>query len=500
MTHTSTDAQEVDAFTPAATLLHALHERRISAVELLDLHLDRIARYNPALNAIVTPAYDQARQDAARADAARARGEDGPLLGLPLTVKETIDIKGLPTTGGVPEHAHDIAEDDAPIVARARAAGAVIMGKTNVSTRAADWQSANPLFGRTNNPWDLTRTPGGSTGGGAAALAAGLTPLEFGSDFAGSIRIPAAFCGVYGHKSSETAVPRSGSFPRGQLPNPATSLGVQGPLARSAEDLMLALDVIAGPDTGEDVAWRIAFPPARHDQLVDYRVAVLPLEALQPVDAEIAMALGDLAAGLRRLGARVKQAQPDAYGDPHDYYRLYLAMKTALLNRGRPRAERQQQADRIRATVGANPVVGAIADGLVASADDYIDWFDRRERYRASYRAFFQQWDILLAPANIVNAFPHMERPVTLNLNGQEVPYAMQDIYPGLCNLSGHPGTAFPAARTRAGLPIGLQAIGPYLEDRTSIRFAALVAQEFGGFQAAPGYGVGRVLIDAQDV
>lgn len=488
MAHTSTDAQEVDAFAPAATLLRALRERRISAVELLDLHLDRIARYNPALNAIVTPAYDQARQDAARADAARARGEDGPLLGLPLTVKETIDIKGLPTTGGVPEHAHDIAEKDALIVARARAAGAVMMGKTNVSTRAADWQSANPLFGRTNNPWDLTRTPGGSTGGGAAALAAGLTPLEFGSDFAGSIRIPAAFCGVYGHTSSETAVPRSGSFPSGQHPNPAMPLGVQGPLARSAEDLMLALDVIAGPDIGEDVAWRMAFPPARHERLGDYRVAVLPLETRQPVDTEIATALDEFATALARVGARVEQAQPDAYGDPLDYYRLYLAVKTAVLNRGRPRAERQQQADTIRATAGANPVVGAIAAGLVASADDYLDWFDRRELYRASYRAFFRTWDILLTPANIVNAFPHMERPATLDLNGQEVPYGMQDIFPGLCNLSGHPGTAFPVGRTRAGLPIGLQAIGPYLEDRTPIRFAALVAQAFGGFQAPPGY------------
>ena len=417
-----------------------------------------------------------------------ARGEDGPLLGLPLTVKETIDIKGLPTTGGVPEHAHDIAAEDALIVARARAAGAVIMGKTNVSTRAADWQSANPLFGRTNNPWDLTRTPGGSTGGGAAALAAGLTPLEFGSDFAGSIRIPAAFCGVYGHKSSETAVPCSGSFPREQRPNPAALLGVQGPLARSAEDLMLALDVIAGPDIGEDVAWRLVLPPARHARLVDYRVAILPPET-QPVDSEIATALNEIATALTRLGLRVERAQPDGYGDPTDYYRLYLSLKTALMSRGRPLTGRQQQAERIRATSGANPVIGAIADGLAASADDYIDWCDRRERYRASYRAFFRTWDILLAPANIVNAFPYMDRPTTLDLNGHEAPYGMQDIFPGLCNLSGHPGTVFPVGRTRAGLPIGLQAIGPYLEDRTPIRFAAFVAQEFGGFQAPPGYG-----------
>ncbi|HEY8287550.1 MAG TPA: amidase family protein, partial [Chloroflexota bacterium] len=201
---------ELDPFAGAAVMLHALRDKQVSAVELLDLHLRRIEHFNPALNAIVTLDIETARARAAETDAARARGEDGALLGLPLTIKDCIYVKGLPTTGGIPDRATTIDEEDSYLAARIRAAGAVIMGQSNVPPYAGDWQSVNPLFGRTNNPWDLSRTPGGSTGGGAAALAAGLTPLEFGGDFGGSIRIPAAFCGVYGHKTSETAVARSG--------------------------------------------------------------------------------------------------------------------------------------------------------------------------------------------------------------------------------------------------------------------------------------------------
>ena len=183
-----------------------------------------------------------------------ARCEDAPLLGLPLTLKESINVKGLRTTVGMPHWADFRSEHDAPVTARVRAAGATIMAKTNVPPMLADWQAANPVHGRTNNPWDLRRSPGGSTGGGAAALAAGLTPLEYGSDIGGAIRVPAVFCGVYGHRPSETALPRSGQFPMPPLPNAAVVMGVQGPLARSADDLALALDVAAGPDAGEDVA------------------------------------------------------------------------------------------------------------------------------------------------------------------------------------------------------------------------------------------------------
>src|SRR3989475_487041 len=241
---------KLDPFTTAGGMLRALAGRQVSAVELLELHVVRIARHDGTLNAIVTRDFERARRQAEAADTARARGEEGPLLGLPMTLKESINVTGLRTTVGVPEWSRFVSDHDAPATTRVRKAGAVVVGKTNVPPVLADWQADNPIFGRTVNPWDPARTPGGSTGGGAAALAAGLTPLEVGSDIGGSIRVPAAFCGVYGHKPSETALPRSGQFPYPPMPNAAVAMGVQGPLARSAEDLELALDVLAGPDTG----------------------------------------------------------------------------------------------------------------------------------------------------------------------------------------------------------------------------------------------------------
>jgi amidase len=470
-------------------MLRALREREVSAVELLDFHLRRIERYNPALNAVVTLDAARAGSAAAAADAARARGEDGVLLGLPLTIKDCIYVAGLPTTGGLVERAGAISEADARVVARLRAAGAVFMGKTNVPPYAADWQSSNPLFGRTNNPWDLTRTPGGSTGGGAAAVAAGLTPLEFGGDFGGSIRIPAAFCGIYGHKSSETALPRSGHFPGPLTPNSAMGLAVQGPLARSAEDLDLVVGLVCGPDAGEDIAWRLELPPPRHQALRDYRVAALPPLPWLPVDDEIQAVLDHLAGRLRGLGARVETLAPEGLGDLREYYKLYRSTLFAISNSGVPLEQNRQFAAQLRAT--GDEFAAADAAGVEASVGDYLQWFGRREHYRAAYCAFFRDWDVLLSPCNVTNAFPHTDAPPSerfLTVNGLQVSYNHQFFYPGLCNFSGQPGTAFPAGISRDGLPVGLQAIGPYLEDRTPIRFAALLGREFGGFQAPPGY------------
>ena len=292
----------IDAFAPAARMLEALRAGELSAAELLDLHLRRVERYNPTLNAIVSPSFETARAAAAEADAAHDGG--GALSGLPLTIKDSIDVAGLPSTAGISEFAGHYPSTDGRLVSRLRRAGGIVFAKTNVPARLLDWQADNPIFGRTNNPWDLDRTPGGSTGGGAAALAAGLTPLEFGSDIGGSIRIPAAFCGVYGHKPSETALARSGHFPGSPRPNPGAVMAVQGPLSRSADDLELAMDVAAGPDAGEDVAWTLTLPPARHRRLGDYRVAVMPSIGWLPVDDEIGQALERLASTLGRAGGR----------------------------------------------------------------------------------------------------------------------------------------------------------------------------------------------------
>jgi amidase len=485
----------LDAFATATEMLVGLRARRVSAVELLDLHRRRIERYNPKLNAIVEPDFERARDGAEAADARRARGEDAPLLGLPLTLKESINVRGLRTTVGMPHWADFRSEHDAPVAARVRAAGAVIMAKTNVPQMLADWQAANPVYGRTNNPWDLRYSPGGSTGGGAAALAAGLTPLEYGSDIGGSIRVPAVFCGVYGHRPSETALPRSGQFPVPPMPNVAVVMGVQGPMARSADDLALALDVAAGPEAGENVAWRLVLPPARRERLADFRVAVLPPIDWAPVDVEVLAAQDALASKLGRLGCQVKTVQPEALGDHRRHYSLYLTLLAAVTSARVPPEGRRQRLEVLRTR--DDEWAAAQQRGIESAAPEYIGWHGQREQYRAAWRAFFQEWDVLLAPAWLGPAFPHVDKPWpptpvsmrdTAEINGRPVLEELGLLYAAVSTVAGQPSTAFPVGRTRAGLPIGLQAIGPYLEDRTPIRFAALVAREWGGFTSPPGY------------
>jgi amidase len=255
----------MDTFASATQMLHALRTRKIASAELLEMHLQQIGQLNPRMNAIITPNYENAKVAARAADQARLKGHENPLLGLPVTFKDCISVGGLRCTMGVAEYLDYVPEYEAVVVARVKQAGAIVLGKTNIPPWADDWQTDNAIFGRTANPWNRDCTAGGSTGGGAAALAAGMTPLEFGSDMAGSIRVPAAFCGVYGHRPSETALPQTGGNPWRVLPNPTLAFVVHGPLARYAEDLELALDVTAGPDQGEDAAWRLSIPAARHE-------------------------------------------------------------------------------------------------------------------------------------------------------------------------------------------------------------------------------------------
>ena len=486
---------DVDAFSSATSLVTALRSGTIGARELTELYIRRIERHDGRLNAVVVRDFDRARQQARAADQSRARNESAPLLGLPITLKESINVTGLHTTCGVPEWQGYISQHDAPVTTRTRAAGAVLLGKTNVPPMLADWQSANPIFGCTNNPWDRGRTPGGSSGGSAAAIAAGLSALEVGSDIGGSIRVPAAFCGIYGHRPSETLLPRSGQFPMPPLPNPAVVMGVQGPLARSAEDLELALSVLAGPEVGEDVAWKVTLPAARRERLADFRVAVLPPIPWLPVDEQITAALSDLAGRLTKMGAVVKEIQPDGLGDHREYHGFYRTLLSAVTGARVDAETRRQRIATFRAA-GDDLSLGA-ARGLEGTAGDYLLWNGRREQHRAAWRAFFREWDVLLAPAINVLAYPHIERAwpadnsdlsLTFTVNGRSVPYLHGLCYPALSTVPGQPATAFPVGLSREGLPIGLQAIGPYLEDLTPIRFTALLAREIGGYRKPSGY------------
>jgi amidase len=291
-------------------------------------------------------------------------------------------------------------------------------------------------------------------------------------------------------------VPRSGQFAMPPRPNAASVMGVQGPLARAAEDLEQALEVIAGPELGEDVAWRLELPPPRATRLRDFRVAVFPAPAWLPLSADVRTALDSLATRLGQLGVPVREAQPETLGDLREHHALYLSMLRAVMGGRMPAAERERQA-RLYESRGEEFDADRVR-GLRAGLADWFGWHARREAYRAAYRAFFRDFDVLLAPITLCTAFPH--RPTswppsgeellgaTLELDGQRIRYDLQLVLPGLATLAGQPATAFPVGLSPAGLPLGLQAIGPYLEDRTPIRFAALLAQQIGGFLPPPGY------------
>src|SRR5438093_7144649 len=370
---------DLDPFASATELLAALRAGRVTSSELTDLYIRRIERHDGRLNAVVVRDFERARQRARAADEAAARAERAPLLGLPITLKESFNVAGLPTTCGVPEWKGYVSPHDAPAAARLHAAGTVLLGKTNVPPMLADWQSDNPIHGRTGNPWDTGRTPGGSSGGSAAALAAGLTALEVGSDIGGSIRVPAVFCGVYGHRPTETLLPKSGQFPMPPLPNAAVVMGVQGPLARSAEDLELALSILAGPDVGEDVAWRVELPAARHTRLADFRVAVLPAIPWLLVDDQISSALDDLTFRLSGLGCTVKRVQPDGLGDFREHHALYLSLLSAVTGARLGEQSRKQRITMWRKAEGE--FAQAHLRGLEGTAGDYILWNGKREQY-----------------------------------------------------------------------------------------------------------------------
>jgi amidase len=476
----------VSPFATATQMLEALRAKRISAVELYELHVERIERFDARLNAIVIDTFERGRRQAAEADRRLAAGEAAPLLGLPMTLKESEQVAGLPQTAGIVGLREHVPDVDGQIAARVARAGAALLGKTNVPVALGDWQANSPVYGRTNNPWNLERTPGGSTGGGSAALAAGLTPLEIGSDIGGSIRVPAAFTGAYGHRPSETAVPRSGQFPRGNLPNPAQVMSVQGPLARSAFDLELALDVLLGPDVGDDVAWRIELPRARRERLRDYRVAVLPWYDWMPVEPEVRESTEALAAWLRSQGAMVAEASPAFDWQRHrqDYVRLLVAQTSMT----QPAEQRAAGAAALR-SIG--PAGAVAADGLTLDYAGFALLLERRAELQRVWAAFFRDWDVLVTPAFARTAFPHRDDPPqqrTVVIDGRTIPYLDLAFYPQVAIFCGLPATAFPGGFGAENLPIGLQAVGPYLEDRTPLRFAQLLEREWRAFTPPPGY------------
>jgi amidase len=476
-------------------LTQALRTRKVSAAELVAQAIERIETLDKALNAVVVRNFAGAREAAKAADAALVRGEQQPLLGIPITIKEAFNLAGLPTTWGNPQFKDFVPREDAVAVARLKRAGAIIVGKTNVPFQLADIQSYNEVYGTTNNPWDVARTPGGSSGGSAAALAAGFTPLSLGSDLGGSLRIPAHFCGVFAHKPSLGLVPERGHTPPGVTPivrDP--DLVVIGPMARTARDLALALDVLAGPDEARaGIGYRLALRPPRHDDLKSFRVLVLETHPLMPTGALVRTALAKVSERLARSGVRLSHSSPllpDLAASARTFMRLWSAFRGAFAP-----ASLYEDMRRVAQALAANDdrLLAERARGAVMSYRDWVAADAARARLRQQWGQLFQAWDVVICPVMATAATPHdHSQPIEarmLEIDGKVYPF--RDTYlvwSELATSAGLPATTVPIAGAERSLPVGVQIVGPYLEDRTTLRFAELMEREFGGFVAPPGY------------
>ncbi|WP_280409111.1 amidase [Nocardia brasiliensis] len=477
------------SFHSAEQLLAALRAGEVTSVELTEEAIARIERDDKAINAICVPDFDRARAAARRADEARARGVDRPLLGVPVTVKESYDIAGLPTTWGVPAYRDYVPSENAVQVSRIEAAGAVILGKTNVPFMLQDIQSYNDIYGTTNNPWDHGRTPGGSSGGSAAALAAGFGALSLGSDIAGSLRTPAHFCGVYAHKPTLGLVASRGMVaPPGPALPAERDLPVVGPMARTARDLALLLDVMAGPDPlTHGIAYRLTLPPARHERLADFRVLVLDEHPNIPTGSAVRAGLHRVADALVAAGAHVARHSsllPDLAEAATLYTQLLVSDLAARFPADRYELLRA-------AAAGLDPQDDSYQAvwqrSAVFSHRDWIEANNRRELHRHGWRHLFAEFDAVVCPITPTPAFPHDHTSLgerRIAIDGVDYPFNDQFVWAGLATMPGLPATAIPADRTADGLPVGVQLIGPIFEDRTPLRLAELLEQEIGGFQA----------------
>lgn len=474
------------AFMTGLELAAKIKAGELSSVELTQHFIDRIERHDKSINAVVVRLFDQALQAAQEADAALARGEDlGPLHGLPMTIKESYVIEGAPTTFGHERFADKPASRDGLAVRRFKAAGAHFLGKTNVPVDLADFQSYNPVYGQTNNPYNPERIPGGSSGGSAAALAAGFCGLEAGSDIGGSIRNPAHFCGVYGHKPTYGIVPTQGHELVEGLPD--ADLAVCGPMARGAQDLDVALDIMAGPADREAVGWQLQLPAADFAQLKDLRVAVWPTDPIAPVSNET-VERGELTATtLSRLGAKVSDsARPDFVCEHahRNYQTLLQSVMTAGLT-----AEQIDTAQAIVDGLDEHDVSykAVLARASVISHRDWIHNNIEREALRRAWDDFFDEWDVLICPQMAVPAFAHDHRKFnerTTQVDNVAQPYFQQLFWAGIVINSYLPSTVFPTGLNKEGLPIGLQAVSAPYRDKRCIEFAHQITRELGGYEA----------------
>ena len=475
------------AYSSATTIAKKIQQREISSRETVDYFLARVEHLDKPINSVVTIDVERARAEADAADTALARGEVlGPLHGVPMTIKDSFQTRGMRTTSGAPELANLIPPEDAWPVARLREAGAIVFGKTNLPIYAGDLQTYNEVFGTTNNPYDLSRTPGGSSGGSAAALACGLTPLELGSDIGGSIRLPSHMSGVVGHKPSYGIVSAHGQIPGPPGTLTLADLAVAGPMARTAEDLKLALGILAGPNRWDYPAWRLRLPPPRHRNLKQYRIAAWLDDPVCQVEPESRDLLEKAAATLASAGAVLDREARPAFSLERVTDTFFALLQAALAG-GTSRDRIEEYAS----SAGGTPA--AQTRRLLAMRHrEWLSYNERRLQMRKSWAEFFTQWDAILLPVMPCPAITHdHSEPMSgriVTVAGEPRPYwnLITWMAPaGACYL---PSTVVPIGRTASGLPVGIQIVGAFLEDLTTLHLASRLLALVGACPKPAGF------------
>jgi Asp-tRNA(Asn)/Glu-tRNA(Gln) amidotransferase A subunit family amidase len=454
-----------------------IRQKGISPVELAEAHLAKIERLNPKLNAFVQLDPERVLRQARDAEAAVMSGQLlGPLHGVPISIKSSIDVAGMKCEAGTSLRAGLVATHDAPLVERLRRAGAVILGVTNTPELLMAWETDNLLYGRTNSPWDLDRTPGGSSGGESAAIASGMSAGGVGSDGGGSIRVPAHFSGICGLKPTPGRIPSTGHFPPSG--GPFALLGVVGPMARTVADLKVLFEVMQGPDDGDTFAAPVPLRWPTHDELRHLRIGYFEEDGRTPVTAEIRNAVRTAAEALSRAGFQVEPFRPEGLEEARLLWKKFF-VKTGGMLIGPMFAGREQD---ISPTLKQFLEWSASEPSL--SGPDVVDAWIRRDTLRATFLAQMRRYPIILTPPAAIAAFRHGERRWTID--GKTVEYLDAWTYTEWFNLLGNPAAVVPVSQSPEGLPIGIQIVGRPWEEEQVLSVASVLEKEIGPGKRPP--------------
>ena len=479
------------AFASATSLAAMIRARQISSRELLALFLARVDRHNPELNAIIVDLRERALADAAKMDEETARGHSrGPFHGVPMTIKESFNVSGTATTWGNPDWRNNVPQEDAEAVKKMKSAGVALFGKTNVPLALADFQSYNAIYGTTHNPYGHDRTPGGSSGGSAVALAAGLTGIEAGSDIGGSIRNPAHFCGVFGHKPTWNLLWMRGHSAPGDVRS-TPDISVIGPMARSADDLDTALRILAAPDPIHARGFTLNLPTLGDRDPSSLRVAVWDDDPQCPVSAAVKQRVAGVAAALRDKGAYVNENARPAFSTAESH-KTYQQLLQATMASRVPQTEYDAlvaQAEKYDANDSSD--AAQVFRNQTARFRDWATANEARQQLRWRWHEFFQDYDVVIAPVTPTAAFPQDQRKFsarTIRVDNLEMPYFQQVFWAGLSGVALLPSTVVPTGLDDQGLPIGIQIIGPEYGDLITIGVARLLEADGFRFTPPPAY------------